>query len=262
MGSPNFAIMKLATFFILSLSLLALSQQKALRDPVDDFLKQTLELLKQMMPEGNPALGIPPLDPFEVPEFEIPHIEEDIITADVSIENLVVKNLSTFDTKVAHLDLENLALTLELGINTLRGDAIYNLTGSILGLIPLYGDGAIWLEIYDLDLYASAGVLINEDGYVKVTSMVVSAELSSIKVHLDNLLGGGNFGESVNNLLNLLGDYIWDQLKGLLFPLLEDVLTDVINDALNGCSIADLIETGSCFRDNLMRMRELLPSPP
>ena len=78
--------------------------------------------------------------------------------------------------------------------------------------------------------------------------MVVSAELSSIKVHLDNLLGGGNFGESVNNLLNLLGDYIWDQLKGLLFPLLEDVLTDVINDALNGCSIADLIETGSCFR--------------
>ena len=94
-----------------------------------------------------------------------------------------------------------------------QGDAKYNLTGNILGLIPLYGDGDIWLEIYDLDLYASAGVLINEDGYVKVTSMVVSAELSSIKVHLDNLLGGGNFGESVNNLLNLLGDYIWDQVS-------------------------------------------------
>ena len=112
--------MKLTTFFILSLSLIALSQQKALRDPVDDFLKQILELLKQMMTEGNPALGIPVLDPFEVPHFDIPHIEEDIITADVSIENLVVRNLSTFDTKLAHLDLENLALSLELGIGLLR----------------------------------------------------------------------------------------------------------------------------------------------
>merc|ERR1711915_239287 len=261
MGSPNFAIMKLTTFFILSLSLVALSQQKALRDPVDDFLKQILELLKQMMAEGNPALGIPILDPFEVPHFDIPHIEEDIITADVSIENLVVRNLSTFDTKLAHLDLENLALSLELGIDLLRGDAIYNLTGNILGLIPLYGDGEIWLEIYDLDLSASAAVVINEQGFVKVTTMTLSAAFSSIKIHLENLLGGGNFGESVNNLLNLLGDYIWDQLKDILFPLLESVLTDVINDALDGCSIAELIETGACFRDNMNRMRALLPAP-
>merc|ERR1712241_313141 len=260
MGSPNFAIMKLATFFILSLSFIALSQQKALRDPVDDFLKQILELLKQMMPEGNPALGIPPLDPFEVPHFDIPHIEEDIITADVSIENLVVRNLSTFDTKLAHLDLESLSLSLELGINDLRGDAIYNLTGNILGLIPLYGDGAIWLEIYDLDLSASAAVIINEQGFVRVTTMTLSAAFSSIKIHLENLLGGGNFGESVNNLLNLLGDYIWDQLKDILFPLLDDVLRKVINDALDGCSIADLIESGSCFRENMKRLSELVPS--
>merc|ERR1712066_1097413 len=193
MGSPNFAIMKLTTFFILSLSLVALSQQKALRDPVDDFLKQILELLKQMMAEGNPALGIPVLDPFEVPHFD-------------------------------------------------------NLTGNILGLIPLYGDGEIWLEIYDLDLSASAAVVINEQGFVKVTTMTLSAAFSSIKIHLENLL-------------NLLGDYIWDQLKDILFPLLESVLTDVINDALDGCSIAELIETGACFRDNMNRMRALLPAP-
>ena len=45
---------------------------------------------------------------------------EDIITADVSIENLVIRNLSTFNTKLAHLDLEQLALALELGIDDLR----------------------------------------------------------------------------------------------------------------------------------------------
>ena len=67
--------MKFSTFFILTLSLIALSQQKPVKDPVDDFLKQILELLKQMMPDGIPELGIPPLDPFDVPHFDIPHIE-------------------------------------------------------------------------------------------------------------------------------------------------------------------------------------------
>merc|ERR1711970_717235 len=242
MGSPNFAIMKLATFFILSLSLLALSQQKALRDPVDDFLRQILELLKQMMPEGNPALGIPPLDPFEVPHFDIPHIEEDFIKADIEINDFVIKGLSTFNTEVVHLDLEHLGLTLDLLIADLRGDATYKLDGSILGLLPLYGEGPMFLELYNLNLSAVASVMINADGFVELTTMELGADFTDIKLHLDNLLGGGEFGESINNMLNLLGDFIWDQLKGFLIPLLNDVLMDVLNDALSGCNIADLIE--------------------
>ena len=67
--------MKLTIFLILTISLFGLSQPKPVRDPVDDFLKEILELLKQMMPNGIPELGIPPLDPFDVPQFEIPHIE-------------------------------------------------------------------------------------------------------------------------------------------------------------------------------------------
>ena len=67
--------MKLTIFLMLTFSLVALSHQKPVKDPVDDFLKQILELLKQMMPDGIPELGIPPLDPFEVPHFDIPRIE-------------------------------------------------------------------------------------------------------------------------------------------------------------------------------------------
>ena len=44
-------------------------------NPVDEFLKQILEILKEMMPTGIPELDIPPLDPFEVPEFDDIHIE-------------------------------------------------------------------------------------------------------------------------------------------------------------------------------------------
>jgi len=109
----------------------------------------------------------------------------------------------------------------------------------------------MWLELYDLILHAKAAVTINAEGYIQVTELDLTADFNSIKLHLDNLMGGGNFGEAINNLLNALGGYIWDQLKGFLFPLLDDVLTKILNDALSSCSIVDLIQDGSCFQQKL-----------
>jgi len=44
-------------------------------DSLDNYLRLVLEKLRESMPTGLPDLGIPPLDPFEVPHFDIPHIE-------------------------------------------------------------------------------------------------------------------------------------------------------------------------------------------
>ena len=62
--------------FLVCLCLVAMTLETPVRsDPVDEFLKQILEILKEMMPTGIPELDIPPLDPFEVPEFDDIHIE-------------------------------------------------------------------------------------------------------------------------------------------------------------------------------------------
>ena len=63
---------------LLCFSLFAASSGQHLQlqdDPVDDFLKQILDLIKQLMPDGIPELGIPPLDPFEVPPFDDIHVK-------------------------------------------------------------------------------------------------------------------------------------------------------------------------------------------
>jgi hypothetical protein len=232
--------------------LVCLASSKAVRDPaLDAYLRAILESLKEQMPVGIPELGIPPLDPFDVPHFDIPHIEEDIIKVDIEINDLVIINLSTFNVETVHLDLEHLGLNLDLSIPDLRGDANYKLDGSILGLLPLYGEGAMFLELFNLFLHANASVLIDAEGFVQITTMDLSADFSEIKIHLDDLLGGGEFGESINNMLNLLGGFIWDQLKDVLFPLLDSVLKDVLNDALHGCNIADLIQNGECLRQKM-----------
>ena len=43
-------------------------------DSLDNYIRAVLETLKASMPTGIPELGIPILDPFDVPHFDIPHI--------------------------------------------------------------------------------------------------------------------------------------------------------------------------------------------
>ena len=94
---------------------------------------------------------------------------------------------------------------------------MYNLSGIALGLLPLYGDGPMWLEIYNLDIHGKAALLVNEEGFAQITEMDLSANFTEIKAHLDGLLDGGNLGESINNLLNLLGEFIWDLVRIIIY---------------------------------------------
>lgn len=121
-------------------------------DSVDNYIKAILEELRAAMPTGIPELGIPILDPFDVPHFDIPHIEETGVTADITIDGLTIKNLATFETKTVHLDVVGLSLELELDVPLLRGDAIYSLDGSIFSLFPLYGNGDMYIESVDWPL--------------------------------------------------------------------------------------------------------------
>ena len=42
--------------------------------------------------------------------------------------------------------------------------------------------------------------------------MNLGADFDNAVLHLDNLLGGGDFGETINNLLSALAPTIWDQV--------------------------------------------------
>merc|ERR1711936_480931 len=156
------------------------------------------------------------------------------------------------DLGIPPLDPEGLGLELNLTLADLRGDATYSADGTALGIFPIYGDGPMYLELFGVTLHAKAAVLINADGFVEITEMDIAADFTDIKVHLDNLVGGGNFGETINNILNLLGPMIWDLVKGYLFPFLDEILLKVLNDALAGCNIADLVQNGSCFQERLV----------
>ena len=95
----------------------------------------------------------------------------------------------------------------------IQGDAVYTLDGTIFSLLPLYGEGDMWIELTNLDIKADAGLLIDSEGYLQVTGLILGAEFDQAVLHLDDLLGGGDFGEVINNLLSVLAPTIWDLVR-------------------------------------------------
>ena len=95
----------------------------------------------------------------------------------------------------------------------MKGDADYKLEGTIASILPIYGEGPMWLEILGLDVYSKADVLINAEGFIEVHEMDITANFIDIKMHLDD--NQGQMGEAINNFLNVLGSYIWDQVRAV-----------------------------------------------
>ena len=123
--------------FITFLSCSLRSSATAERDtPIDDFLVEILEVLREKLPAGIAETGIPPLDPFDLPDLEVPHIEwvipgnhsviedsllrDEVVSLDIDVKDIVVRNISTFVIKEAHVSLESLRLDLELEVSKLR----------------------------------------------------------------------------------------------------------------------------------------------
>ena len=57
---------------------------------------------------------------------------------------------------------------------------MYNLDGSIFSLLPLYGDGDMYVEVTGLDLNANPGMVIDAGGFLQVTELDLGANFQNI----------------------------------------------------------------------------------
>ena len=124
----------------------------------------------------------------------------------------------------------------------------------------------MFLELNELSIDVQGGLLITADGFLQVSDLEMDASFQSANLHLDNLLGGGDFGENINNLLTALAPTIWNevrpleiqifplqlffkrfyfQFKDLVFKEVNEALTKIINTELGKCSISQIIG-GNC----------------
>lgn len=142
--------------------------------------------------------------------------------------------LSDLTLTSLHLEVAMLKMDLRSFLPYLKISGLYDLEGVALGVFPLFGSGPYDVEVFDLVMLGGGDLDLDASGqYLQMTSLLMDTNFTTLAVNFENLLGGGDFGETINAILSQLGASIFDQVKPLVIRLLSDGIVRVVNDALS-----------------------------
>lgn len=208
-------------------------------ESLNRYIKALLENLKTEMPNGVPQLGIPPLEPLHMPEI-LTDIQEGMAKIRLHMLDLVISGLSSFVVREVKGDLNTMTFALDLFLPEISGQSYYDLDGKVL-IFPLYGKGMAGLKVNDLHFKGTATISIIDMQMVQLTHFDIHILFSQIQLYLENIVGGGNLGNIVNTVLNMLGKLLYDKFKDQLLPPLNNIIKKALNEQLAKIKLSDLI---------------------
>jgi len=228
---------------ILAVSVSACKSEFAPRNETDggpcrNFTNQNilniLEELRERMEAPLPRFDIPTLEPLYLGELNL-NESEFLAGLDTVISNASVVGISGF--VVEHLDLNVIGFFIELGIVVPQMDIVgwHVSNGSLYGLVPVVGEGAVNLTVHNLTLAIT--------GRLNHTGEVWEAVDLSMNLTIDALSGGFEnlTDEFFNELLNLSGREILELMWPGVQPTVEEAVAGAAAEFLNYFSIEDLM---------------------
>jgi len=208
-------------------------------ESVNNYIRAILQNVKGQMTTGIPDLKVPVLDPLSVPKIS-EHVREGVADIKILVDNLKINGMSKFETQKVDADLQNLRLTLSLFVPRVAGNAVYDLDGKIFSIIPVYGKGKATVQLVDLVASGSAALTITTDGHLQATEFDVNPSFGGIAVNLENILGGGNLGQVVNGVVNMLGKTLFDKFQPEIRKALNKLIIGEVNKALRKVKLSDI----------------------
>ncbi|XP_018027607.1 uncharacterized protein LOC108682872 [Hyalella azteca] len=218
----------------------------AVRDEsVDNYITMVLENFAIAMRTGIPILGIPILDPFNISKLDLPTINTSMLRLEANASDLSVSDTSSYVPTYVHVDFETNAMYLNLHFLDIRVDGDYWCDGMAAVIFPVFGDGFFYINIMSIDSSGLGAVIITEDDHLQITELSLELAYDRLEIYFDNFLGGGDFGEEVNQAISVLADTIVQEILPLLNTAIIPALVVYINDALMQITISDIIGGGS-----------------
>ncbi|XP_023339699.1 uncharacterized protein LOC111709950 isoform X2 [Eurytemora carolleeae] len=162
------------------------------------------------------ALLIP--DPLCIPNINLQKAKSGVFDINFQGWNLKITGLHTTKIKnlhvVRHLGLQDIRAVVQL-VTDLNIEGIYNLTGTGLSLLPLYGSGALNVKISDFLLTGESYIVLKDDTlYIREFQLLMTD--NDLQVNLENLMGNGLVGAVANSLLSSVGEDILFNNRNLL----------------------------------------------
>ncbi|XP_076309938.1 uncharacterized protein LOC143225084 isoform X3 [Tachypleus tridentatus] len=200
------------------------------------------------MKVGSSKPRIPILDPLLIRDQHIKKIEDNTnITAE--FRNIVIFGLSSYELDTFEVNFDDLILKLGLSIPLLDAKGKYNLEGIIINIFPLTGNGDVRVMAHNVKISGKVEFMLTPEGYLKVSTLKLDLDFSSVSVNFQNLLGSQSVSNFVNKLLSLLGRPIFQSFKRDILDDLEKNMRKSMDKELKKHKLYEILQGSIDPRD-------------
>lgn len=200
---------------------------------VNNYVRLVINNLFADLATGIPELGIPSMDPLRIINITIPTLIVPGGSIDAQVSSVEVGQLSQLTLTSLNLDFHALVMDLRSILPSLKISGSYKLKGNILKIFPLYGDGAFLIQPLNLVMLGGGSLAVDNQGHVQLTSIAMDTNFTTMVVDFENLLGGGDLGDTLNLIMTNLGTSVFNQIKPFVIDVLSADIIKVVNLVLS-----------------------------
>ncbi|EDW14527.1 circadian clock-controlled protein daywake [Drosophila mojavensis] len=182
------------------------------------------------IPEIEESFG--PIDPMKQDQLTFTQTNSDVSSISANLSDLVIRGFGKTIVKESKVSKKDFSWLAKIYIPRLRLDGKYQMIGSVL-IIPLHGNGNIFIEIDDLDILLNAKTRLYEKGgytFYNVTDVSVKLKVGHVRTYLGNLFNGHS--KEVEQSTNEFFNENWRSFFETFRPLISETLQSTLFDLL------------------------------
>ncbi|ODM92694.1 hypothetical protein Ocin01_13989 [Orchesella cincta] len=210
------------------------------KNGLDDLILYLINTFKNIAVNGSECYGIPPLDPLLVPNAAI-NISQQYFRINGGINNATAIGLRGLEATSVTSNLIQLTVALQMVLPEIVAEGNYDIDGLAMLIFPVYGHGPFRVKIGGLQMGGTGSLGVKLTGEVFLKNLDFNFTLGEMDVRLEGLLGGGELGDLINDVINAIGLNIVSIVEKVLHEIIAETLLLIINHQLEGVTLVDLI---------------------
>ncbi|XP_046744122.1 uncharacterized protein LOC124410049 isoform X2 [Diprion similis] len=202
--------------------------------------RAVMETIRVKMPNGLPALDIPPLEPLKIEHETYNLSHKDVGNISTTVDNATISGLSTFVLNRVQISvIGGVSLAVNLSVPTIRGNGHYEVHGSVGRLFPLNSTGPFEFEAQDTRFYIH--VVLGYSGSMYVKSLDTDFSVRSVKARFYHLFKDPEADETMSEIISELVPQILEIVKPEVKPRLEEVIAQRINASVARLNMGNIL---------------------
>ncbi|CAD1468998.1 unnamed protein product, partial [Heterotrigona itama] len=199
-----------------------------------------LEKFKESIKNGNQKLGIPVLDPLRVNHLDLNVNKEELLLQGY-LNNIHAIGLSNYVVNRGDFSIVGLIANVSLLFNQIDLMTEYNVKGTLMNKISLYGHGNIALDIRKLNVSVNLQ-LSTVDQKIQAKNVVLNVHVKEFNLKITGLFDDEDLSATLSKAISDILPGIIDDYQSEISKKASSIVENLLNQFLKKFTLKDLLD--------------------